>query len=229
MPDFVTDVSVHENICGTCSEQNQPAHLVTIQFRRASLPYTFPLPLITCLWCNREFLEYTSPRKSNQPDQQTFNSVQIPVYNSRSNHASIPMDNFPNHNISGDGQDICHCKTAAVTRVVRKEGPNCGRQFYVCAKAQSDTSRCEYFKWADEQSSESRQQSGTASNSNYHGSNSGDSNINCKCNLGALSRTVRKEGPNCGRQFYVCGKSSSDDKCDFFAWAGDGANTFEVR
>ena len=40
---------------------------------------------------------------------------------------------------------ICVCRFT-----VHKEGPNKGRQFYSCCKPQSDTNRCKYFQWADE-------------------------------------------------------------------------------
>lgn len=44
----------------------------------------------------------------------------------------------------------------------------------------------------------------------------GDSNsVTCNCGQEALLLTVRKEGPNQGRQFYKCPSSS----CSFFLWA----------
>ena len=51
-----------------------------------------------------------------------------------------------------------------------------------------------------------------------------DSVIVCKCRDApdALLLTVRKEGPNTGRQFYKCAKPQ--DGCDFFLWADTGTN-----
>ena len=40
----------------------------------------------------------------------------------------------------------------------------------------------------------------------------------CYCQIAAVLLTVKKEGPNQGRQFYTC----SSKGCDFFAWK-DGA------
>lgn len=39
----------------------------------------------------------------------------------------------------------------------------------------------------------------------------------CNCNADAALRTVRKEGPNTGRQFYCCAKGQNE--CGFFLWA----------
>lgn len=42
--------------------------------------------------------------------------------------------------------------------------------------------------------------------------------MNCKCNQEAKLITVKKEGPNKGRQFYACAKPQNE-QCDFFEWA----------
>ena len=39
----------------------------------------------------------------------------------------------------------------------------------------------------------------------------------CKCGVKSSLLTVRKDGPNQGREFYTCG---NDRKCKFFQWAG---------
>ncbi|XP_071536469.1 DNA topoisomerase 3-alpha isoform X2 [Panulirus ornatus] len=48
--------------------------------------------------------------------------------------------------------------------------------------------------------------------------------IVCNCNEDAIMLTVRKEGPNTGRQFYKCPKPQGGG-CAFFLWADDGENT----
>jgi DNA topoisomerase-3 len=37
----------------------------------------------------------------------------------------------------------------------------------------------------------------------------------CRCSLPSVLRTVKKEGPNCGKAFYGCSKGMSGG-CDFF-------------
>ncbi|GMR41852.1 hypothetical protein PMAYCL1PPCAC_12047 [Pristionchus mayeri] len=42
----------------------------------------------------------------------------------------------------------------------------------------------------------------------------------CMCGIGSTLRTVQKEGPNKGRQFWTCNKPmGAPDKCNYFEWA----------
>ena len=48
----------------------------------------------------------------------------------------------------------------------------------------------------------------------------------CQCNLPSAPRTVKKEGPTFGKEFFVCSKPQNDPvRCDFFAWADASVNT----
>lgn len=44
--------------------------------------------------------------------------------------------------------------------------------------------------------------------------------IECNCNQAATLRTVSKDGPNKGRQFYSCAKPMGQS-CNFFKWADE--------
>lgn len=44
--------------------------------------------------------------------------------------------------------------------------------------------------------------------------------VMCKCEEEAVLRTVQKEGPNKGKQFYTCPKSRQE-QCQFFEWSDD--------
>ncbi|XP_076459295.1 DNA topoisomerase 3-alpha-like [Babylonia areolata] len=52
------------------------------------------------------------------------------------------------------------------------------------------------------------------------GSSDGGSAIVCICGDDAIQLTVRKEGPNTGRQFYKCRKPQGEG-CNFFLWADE--------
>ncbi|XP_048449976.1 endonuclease 8-like 3 [Rhincodon typus] len=82
-------------------------------------------------------------------------------------------------------------------RLVKKEGDNEGRQFYVCSLPQE--SQCDYFQWAD-----------------LHFP---------LCNHGkrCIMRRVLKLGPNNGRNFYVCSQGIGK-QCNFFQWAENGSS-----
>ncbi|XP_060699110.1 endonuclease 8-like 3 isoform X1 [Hemiscyllium ocellatum] len=87
-----------------------------------------------------------------------------------------------------------HSRPCAL-RLVKKEGDNKGRQFYVCSLPRE--SQCDYFQWAD-----------------LHFP---------FCNHGkrCIMRTVLKLGPNNGRNFYVCSQGIGK-QCNFFQWAENG-------
>lgn len=115
---------------------------------------------------------------------------------------------------------LCKCENPqpAVMLTVRKEGPNTGRQFFSC-KA------CNFFQWADAGGTAPRQQHevtaamDTATRTPREEPQSGTTGETqgpmCRCAVPqpATLLTVRKEGPNTGRQFYKCGD------CNFFQWA----------
>lgn len=49
---------------------------------------------------------------------------------------------------------------------------------------------------------------------------------NCHCSVPAAKRTVNKDGPNKGKQFWGCSKDfNSPDKCNFFEWTDSPTNT----
>ncbi|KAK9765124.1 DNA topoisomerase, variant 3 [Basidiobolus ranarum] len=141
----------------------------------------------------------------------------------------------------------CHCGLPSAHRTVRKEGANQGKQFFCCSKPQDDN-RCDFFQWVENSSSmtsgSSRSTSITLNESqnswnptqfpNNQGSNrdmgsstslhntfGGDSSTpKCSCGDHSALRTVRKEGPNTGRQFYGCSKPQGQG-CDFFQWSDE--------
>ncbi len=49
----------------------------------------------------------------------------------------------------------------------------------------------------------------------------------CNCGNEAVLRTVQKEGPNKGKEFYTCSKPR-DEQCRFFEW-GDSVPSTNVR
>lgn len=117
----------------------------------------------------------------------------------------------------------CHCAEPSATRNVKKEGANFGRQFLACAKAASDSTKCDFFQWCDESSDP------TSSTQNRRpdliqtrpiaNENSQNISVTCICGISAALRNVKKEGSNFGKQFFACSKPQSDPtKCDFFQW-----------
>ncbi|KAH0541196.1 hypothetical protein KQX54_021251 [Cotesia glomerata] len=140
----------------------------------------------------------------------------------------------------------CNCHQPAIKLTVKKDGPNKGRQFYKCAKPQD--SSCGFFLWATDGpvTNESvfsppppppqrnrnfgNNQMRPPNNSNTtagkfnssHGSNDGNDDVICVCGQPARKLTVRKDGPNKGREFYSCPQGNSSN-CNFFEWASNNS------
>ncbi|XP_067928784.1 DNA topoisomerase 3-alpha-like [Watersipora subatra] len=150
--------------------------------------------------------------------------------------------------VNGEGREnypVCMCGQQAILLTVSKEGPNKGRQFYKCQEG-----GCNFFSWADQPdtSAGNHQPRGAAnqpttsggnhlSRGSYSGSNNnppsrgmhtqrqtdGDGDVLCACSEPAKRLTVRKEGPNTGREFYSCSKPR-EESCKFFQWADEGSS-----
>lgn len=120
----------------------------------------------------------------------------------------------------------CNCAEPTTSRNVRKEGSNFGRQFLACAKAQNDSTKCDFFQWCDEPSigsSNTQSMRPAPSQSSFieqsQNENSQNASVACSCGISAILRNVKKEGSNFGKQFFACSKSQSDTtRCDFFQW-----------
>jgi DNA topoisomerase III len=140
---------------------------------------------LKCLWCDPDLLQPPIP-SFNRPTQEGV---------------SKSKENIPN----------CNCNELAISKIVRKEGPNQGRVFYSCSKQGG----CNFFQWGDEPVVTISQPTNLSTNSL----------LTCSCGISAAVRTVKKEGPNVGKQFYSCSKNQSDtSRCDFFEWA-ENSNT----
>ncbi|CAH0563955.1 unnamed protein product [Brassicogethes aeneus] len=106
---------------------------------------------------------------------------------------------------NADPSDIvCNCNLQAVLLTVRKDGPNQGRQFYKCPNG-----ACSFFLWF-----------GDDGGGDGPSSANEDSTPKCNCHLPAQQKTVQKEGPNKGRQFYGCSKPMGQG-CNFFKWCDE--------
>ena len=96
----------------------------------------------------------------------------------------------------------CNCGDPANLLTVIKECTNRGKKFYNCR-----TNSCEFFLW----------DTNCDSPDLLAQSPIGDSVI-CDCGNPVRLLTVRKEGPNKGRQFYSCPKLRGGE-CGYFKWA----------
>ncbi|KAF7267076.1 hypothetical protein GWI33_019678 [Rhynchophorus ferrugineus] len=151
------------------------------------------------LFSQRGQREPQNSRQQNQPSQ--------PAARTSFSFLSPPTDDP-----TGDNEVFCSCNQKAIMLTVRKDGPNKGKQFYKCAAGS-----CNFFLWDPNDSSNHTQ------SSSFGGPRQSSRELRCRCNLPAPLRTVNKDGPNKGRQFYCCSKIT--DRCNFFKWADEENDT----
>ena len=186
------------------------------------------------------------PRPVNRaprPTPHQFNSEDSDVFMTRSLSGSASIHGLPDGTqtvrttpaLGSQDSQNCNCGHPAKLLTVQKEGANKGKKFYSC----SNNRTCNYFCWEEQVGSTQVATGGTANttqvsrssapssaNSTQRTSFSGtdlqtsDVNIVCTCGESAKKLTVRKEGPNHGRDFFTCNTRT----CQFFLWA-DAAET----
>ncbi|XP_072062356.1 DNA-(apurinic or apyrimidinic site) endonuclease 2 isoform X2 [Arachis hypogaea] len=84
-------------------------------------------------------------------DQNLAKLTESSIKKEKSNMASLEWQRI--HQLMQNSIPLCKGhKEPCVARVVKKQGPNCGRRFYVCSRAEGPSSNpeanCGYFKWA---------------------------------------------------------------------------------
>ncbi|XP_065584005.1 uncharacterized protein LOC136043033 [Artemia franciscana] len=129
------------------------------------------------------------------------------------------------------GVTNCHCAIQAQISIVKKDGYNTGRKFFVCSK--SETEKCKFFQWADEILSANQSLPGNidarplpsgsslttiATGKTRSTAEAGSIDVLCACEKQATLLSVIKDGPNKGRQFYRC------SECSFFLWSDEVKN-----
>ncbi|KAH9985368.1 hypothetical protein BJV77DRAFT_1032773 [Russula vinacea] len=103
-------------------------------------------------------------------------------------------------------------------RTVRKESENKGRRFRRCGQPED----CNFFEWADELPQEGKAKLSRPPNlpsipAKRSRTDDAASKKYCQCDLTAVLKTVKKEGPNQGKLYWSC-PNSQTAACNFFEW-----------
>ncbi|CAH1132115.1 unnamed protein product [Ceutorhynchus assimilis] len=233
-PNFVKNVEVTDQHCQECGPD---CKLLKFTFR----PNPFlgePNPNVLCVGgcdenvnetldvnlgnrrANNEVAPTRNVASQRAPQTQTPRAVQAttprviaaPPQANNQNHLPPPVARSTNSGnrpaANADEDVVCQCDQTAVLLTVRKDGPNKGKQFYKCAQ-----SVCNFFLWDPHD----------AANAVARPVATTDTvDVQCRCNEKAPIRTVNKEGPNKGRQFYCC--PNMQNSCNFFQWIDEPAS-----
>ncbi|CAH0474799.1 unnamed protein product [Peronospora belbahrii] len=109
---------------------------------------------------------------------------------------------MPPHYVPSMTADVPQCEVHGLPcfqRKVARDGRNIGRMFYVCPLPQGE--KCNFFAWVSETNP--------------------SVNPVVKCpghDEPCDERSVKKDGPNKGRQFFTCRRSLTDNSCGYFQW-----------
>ncbi|XP_041363021.1 DNA topoisomerase 3-alpha-like isoform X2 [Gigantopelta aegis] len=198
LPDSVLEASAQDAVCDKCTPG--PVHMVKFKFRRGSVPPMIPLDYVGCIGGCDEMLKQ---------------SLDLPTFPQR------PAHNTGQRNAAGN---IPHTNNAApVRRQSTTTNSNNTSFFDLPASRPSVTSNHANRSVPRLPRGDASRVPLTNMNSvNVGGLNSGDSGaggsaIVCNCGTDAILLTVKKEGPNKGRQFYKCQKPTGSG-CSFFLW-----------
>lgn len=176
-----------------------------------------PTPLRTSSSMNNTTIDYSV--NNINTNNNNFSRQNVPQFSNN----TIPPDN---------GDDVkCKCNIPAASRTVSKDGPNKGRPFYGCMKPREES--CGFFQWGDQANLQVGASNSSRSNMfdgfdnsfgpvGGGGSNNNTDEFSCMCGNPAVLRTVFKDGPNKGRQFYACSKPMGQS-CKFFQWTDEPA------
>ncbi|CAJ1075858.1 DNA topoisomerase 3-alpha [Xyrichtys novacula] len=190
-PDTVQEVSRDDSICPTC--QPHPVHMLKFKFRRGSLPPTMPLEFVGCIGgCDetlREVLDLKYLRAGAAGPGEGGNG-----------RGSMGGGGGSGGR-GGQGRGDDHFPPSSWPprpKPPRPSNPN------------PRTSLPSIPSWTPQPRHPPRGGSGGGV-----GTDTNNDAIMCNCGQDAVLLTVRKDGPNQGRQFYKCSAGS----CNFFLWA----------
>ncbi|XP_061415738.1 DNA topoisomerase 3-alpha isoform X2 [Lethenteron reissneri] len=232
-PDFVLEATRDESICQFC--QPNAIHRLKFKFKKNSVIPCTPLDYVGCVGgCDDVIndiadLKYlrpvTTPNQSRQSQPSASVARQRGTCQPSNAYVQRPPQQAPPPPMAmlqippGRNEEnavVCNCGIEATLLTVKKEGINKGRMFYKCPSGV-----CNFFLWADQQDSGYR--SAQSNQGSFHSSTvsrGGHDEVMCSCNNPAVMRTIVKDGPNKGRQFYTCSKPR-DEQCGFFLWMAD--------
>ncbi|XP_078691459.1 DNA topoisomerase 3-alpha-like isoform X1 [Branchiostoma floridae x Branchiostoma belcheri] len=221
-PAGVLEATCDEAVCTRC--QPGPVHKVKFKFKRGSVPPMIPLDYVGCIGgCDetvRELfnLNYLRPQPQQQqprgrggagrgqPVQPSRGGTGRGRGNGRGNGPSPPRGGGNNNGPfppRGGGGNARGNQRGSNDRGNNRGGGN-SRDFHTSNQSSMD------FLGVG----------GSGRTPLAAVQSAGDGNaVVCICGQNARLLTVRKEGNNCGRQFYKC--SRMDQPCDFFLWADD--------
>ncbi|XP_043503570.1 DNA topoisomerase 3-alpha isoform X1 [Polistes fuscatus] len=214
-PQSIEDVIVLEDTCTECS-----GNMRKIKFKLArNMIHMFGSTYTTCIGgCDPNFNETIGIKEDsvkkrtrvNDSGYETMSNISVPETLSR-----VQMRNNTEESISNS-------RTNTQRNNLPRQNENRGRNPPTNNRRKDNTGSTK-MKNNTNNLNLSRGFNNNSTNINNivtWGNIDNDAEIMCQCNQRAIQLTVKKDGPNKGRQFYKCEKPQGSG-CDFFLWASD--------
>ncbi|XP_057324309.1 DNA topoisomerase 3-alpha [Microplitis mediator] len=241
-PSTVTDVQLSDNNCDIC-----PGNMKKLKFKFR--PGAFPIygsSYETCVGgCDITFNEaiginLSSVQRVARPPDSGYSSsnnnstfTQSNRNNTQSSNQRSSGNNNRGNTSAGRGASSSSNSSIGLVGFQSNNRPSTfnnrgrgGSSNYSDRNNQNNTKR-NNDNWPDDFPDTKRpktvtKQSGNFNRENINATNADDiESYSCNCHEPAVKLTVKKEGPNKGRQFYKCAKPQGSS-CEFFLWATDG-------
>ncbi|CAI9740965.1 DNA topoisomerase 3-alpha-like isoform X1 [Octopus vulgaris] len=196
-PDFVLKVEVDGTICPRC--QPGPVHLLRFKFRPGYVPPMIPTEYVGCIGGCDTFLMEALDIHSSQ-NRQTSSSLnnRTPSTHGDSGYGSEGSNNSLGNNRNSFQSQRTNRNITSGSWQSKRGEPQMKKPGMLNVQSRPRTAL-----------------------NNRNGDRSDATTIVCGCNVDAILLTVRKEGPNTGRQFYKCNSNT----CDFFLWADQNSSS----
>ncbi|KAK2586300.1 hypothetical protein KPH14_001550 [Odynerus spinipes] len=214
-PQSVEDVTVLEDTCTECSGN---MHKMKFKLARSMLPF-FGSIYTTCIGgCDPNFNDTMNIKDENV---KRISRVADSGYESTNNRLVSNQAFSRTQMRDNTGQSISNSRTntqrsnftAGNENSSRNSGTNNSKRNITSTKKKSNT-------LSSNQAASVNNNHSYANDTVTWGNIDNDAEIMCQCHELAIKLTVRKNGPNQGRQFYKCAKPQGST-CDFFLWASD--------
>ncbi|VDI07427.1 DNA topoisomerase III [Mytilus galloprovincialis] len=237
LPDFVLEATVEDTVCQRCLPNE--VKNIKFKFKRGSVPPMVPTEYTGCIGGCDEMLNEALNLSANRPVRPSNVSTQRPSNNTSLN-TSIPDSGYGS---SGPSRSFSTQSSSLQTQNSYQRNTNQRQPFQQnnspFQRAQNQNKN-DSFSVPNRFSSPSINNPRGSENQNRgdnprvpllpvqpfnrsaaSGQSDGSNSVVCNCGEDGVLLTVRKEGPNTGRQFYKCGGS----KCQFFLWADEAGES----
>ncbi|KAK6171091.1 hypothetical protein SNE40_019350 [Patella caerulea] len=216
LPDFVLEANVVNEICNMCQ-----INKMKFKFKRGSVPPMIEPDSVICIGgCDEMISEVLNIPRTRPPTQANPVNVNTSIRSQNgipdSGYNSFNSTRSNNSSFNSTRTNNSQSQNNSITRntTFNRSNSNSGNKNYT---TQADVNRGGNSRPALHISQQNNMNTGNSDGG--HGSA-----IVCNCGDDGILLTVRKDGPNQGRQFYKCSKPTGTG-CNFFLWADENTTT----